>query len=359
MSPIPRPLSDFAQNRYLAYPHCNGFADGGAGLILGQIEEKSVSLWKYNLASGREVQLGLFPIAKEPPNKLFWFDVAFNVNQMIAVVDQSIWLFDLARPGTSREVYRAPRPHRLNSIPSITADGRQAVIGLHDDAGLHRALHLDLKTGAERVLFEHTWLANHFHFSPFDSNWIGYCHEGPALDISDRVWGWHPEHAPRGRCLFQQTSDRPPQKLCLGHERWSFHAVSVIVPAFGVSPTGPCGLYELFTDGRPARLISPGERDWHCDVSRDGRWAVVDTTGPHDAPGRGWENASDISDILLVDMETGRREFVARSHQHRFHPRHPHPTFSPDAATLFYNEAESDGSNNRIMAIPNPWKNNP
>ena len=126
--------------------------------------------------------------------------------------------------------------------------------------------------------------------------------------------------------------------------------------AYGVSPAGPRGLYEVFADDRPARLISPGERDYHCDVSRDGRWAVVDTTGPHDAPGCGWENALDICDILIVDMKTGRREFLARSRQYKFHPRHPHPVFSPDGSTIFYNEAESGGDHNRIMEVLNPWK---
>jgi hypothetical protein len=347
-------VTDFGENRYLAYPHSNGFADGGASLVIGQIEEKTVSLWKRHLASGKETRLGVFPVPGEPPRKVIWFDIAGDVNRMIAAVGDALWLFDLTTLDTPKVIYRAPAPYSLNSLSSITADGRQALVGLHLEGQSHKAVRVDLQAGGQRVVIEHPWFANHFHFSPADPNWIGYCHEGPTEGIPDRVWAFHPTHAPQGRCLFDQASAEPPKRLCVGHERWAFHAPSALAVAYGVSPAGPRGLYEVFVDGRPARLVSPGERDWHCDVSRDGRWAVVDTTGPHDAPGHGWQDARDISDILLVDMKTGTRQFLARSHQ-AMHPRHPHPVFSPDGATIFFNEAESGGARNRIVAVHNPW----
>ncbi len=92
-------------------------------------------------------------------------------------------------------------------------------------------------------------------------------------------------------------------------------------------------------------------------VTRDGRWAVVDTTGPWDRPGKSWENAEDISDIVLLDMKTGERHFLARSRQYMRHPRHPHPVFSPDGSTIFFNESSPDTTSNRVLRMPNPgWK---
>src|SRR4051812_49907286 len=122
MTTQPKPFTDFAANRYIGYPHTNGFADGGDSLVVGQIEESTVSLWKKARSSPDEIQLGRFPINKKPPNKLIWFDVALRANQMIASVNDSIWLFDLNVVDRPREIYRTPSPWVLDQLLSITAD---------------------------------------------------------------------------------------------------------------------------------------------------------------------------------------------------------------------------------------------
>jgi hypothetical protein len=351
-----KPFTDFDANRYIGYPHSNGFADSGQSLVVGQLESSAVSLWKMDRASLSSVHLGTFPISEPPPNKVIWFDVAADANQMIASANQSILQWDLNRIGPPIEVYRAEAPWLLDQLLSITADARQMVVSIrHRDHGVSRGVLVNLSTGKAETIIEVPWFANHFHFCPADPNWIGFAHEGPTEKIPDRTCVWHAMHAPQGRCVFDQASDDPATHLCVGHERWTHHDVSALTIGYGVSPAGPRGLYEVFADGRPARLISGGDRDFHCDVSRDGRFAVIDTTGPHDAPGKGWENAQDVSDIFIVDMTTGRRQFLARSHLN-LHPRHAHPVFTPDASMIFYNEAESGGDRNRIMQVPNPWK---
>jgi hypothetical protein len=131
----------------------------------------------------------------------------------------------------------------------------------------------------------------------------------------------------------------------------SRHDRSVLAIAYGVSPEGPRGLYEVFFSGRPARLISQGDRDWHCNLSPDGGWAVVDTTGPHDLPGRGWENAEGRSDVLLVEMATGRRELLAHTTLTK-HPWHPHPVFTPDGRGVVYSEARGDSGCVHLVTLP-------
>ncbi len=113
-------------------------------------------------------------------------------------------------------------------------------------------------------------------------------------------------------------------------------------------------MYQIFNDTRSPRLISEGNRDWHVSPSHCGRWLVIDTTGPHDAPGRGWENAADISDILLIDTATGSRQFLARSRLRNDCHLHPHPIFSPDGSTIFYNESAPDTTGHRVLSVSNP-----
>ena len=347
-SPTPRLLSDFAQNRYLTYPHANGFADGGKSILLGQLDETTISIWKIDLATGAENQLCSFALEPEP-EKLIWFDVALKSNQLAFIAEHSVWLMEIAKPESLRRLYRAPEGQTLSSLCSVTEDGKTVLCGLKTPE-IYAALRVNTASGHGEIVFLHTWYANHFHFCPHDESWIGYCHEGPTEKVHDRLWAWNAMLEPRGTCLFDQTK----QGLCFGHERWEFHQTATLAIAYGVSPGGPRGLYEAFPDGRPPRLVSEGDRDFHCGISRDGRWAAVDTTGPHDAPGKGWENASDISDVLLVDMHTGARHFLARSRQYMRHPRHPHPTFNLDGSAIFYNESSPDTTRNRVWMVANP-----
>jgi hypothetical protein len=213
---------------------------------------------------------------------------------------------------------------------------------------------VDTATGEASLIIEKSWWANHYHYCPHDEAWIGFCCEGETTTVPQRVWGYHAELAPAGKPLLDQHWETPGERMCVGHERWCFHDRSVVAVAYGQSAPGFGGIYEAFVDGRPSRQIGVSGRDWHVNVSRDGRWAVVDTTGPHDAPGRSWESAAQVSDVLVMDMTTGARQFVARSRQYR-HPSHPHPIFSPDGQWIFYNEADEALSRNRVMRVRNPW----
>ncbi|MER5365648.1 hypothetical protein [Streptomyces sp. NPDC002722] len=195
-----------------------------------------------------------------------------------------------------------------------------------------------------------TWRSHQFH-SPYDESWLTFAHEGPSREIPDRIWARHPVRAPEGRCVFDQAAEGGT--LAVGHERWMFHDLGALVCAYGESEAGPRGLYALHPDGRPARLVSAGERDWHCDISRDGRRAVVDTSGPLDAPGRGWQNAGQVSDVVLVDMATGARTLLARTAADR-HPRHPHPVFTPDGTAVLHNHGDPSTGEVAVARVPLP-----
>jgi hypothetical protein len=229
----------------------------------------------------------------------------------------------------------------FDGLVSISPDGaRIAAIEVRGDN--RTLLLIDAQSGAvehSTALHGH---ANHVQLSPADPTWAGFSHEGPAGSIADRMWGVHPHLAPHGISLFDQRalSSDAGTPLQAGHERWMFHRPGAIIVAYGEGPA-PRGVWEVPLDAEP-RLISAGDRDWHCGISRDGTRVVVDTTGPADAPGKGWAEAGDRSSIVVIDAATGARTVIAET---RFapHPFHPHPAFTPDGTQVVHNHIDQQG----------------
>ncbi len=353
-------LTEISSNDHLPYPHSNGFADGGRSLVLGRFGQAEISLVKRNLETGKEFILASFA-SSELLGKGKWFgaedrlwvDVAEKTNVAVTVAQNTVWIYDLNQSGPARKLFAAPEDYSLHALPGITMDGTRVVVVAHQ-LGRSVAWLIDVASGENHSFFESDWAADHFHFCPHDENWIGFSHEGACDLIPDRMWGWHRTLAPQGKAIFDQRSEDPQRLLCVGHERWCYHDTSALAVAYGVSPSGPRGLYEIFPDGRLSRLVSPGDRDWHCNVSRDGRWAVVDTTGPHDLPGKGWEGVHGESDVLLVDMQTGVRTFLAHSRSGKGQA-HPHPVFSPDGRWIYFNNTNLAGDAVWIEKVGNPF----
>ncbi|HLL87918.1 MAG TPA: hypothetical protein VK324_01310 [Tepidisphaeraceae bacterium] len=334
------------ESAYITYPHCNGFF--GRDVVVGSFAGDVGRLVAKSLdaAGGAGRELAAFEAAKP-----VWFDVAPSPAVAVAVAGGTVWLADLRGGRVPRALYRAQGGQRLSDLACITADGRRVVFTARDaDSDHSRGVVVDTISGEATVVVEHDWHANHFHFCPHDEAWVGYCHEG-ATEVPDRLWAWHATHAPRGRCLFDQRANAadPSRPLYVGHERFGFARTSTYVVAYGVSPGGPRGLWEVFPDpGRPPRLVSGGDGDWHCDVSRDGRLAVVDTAGPHDLPGVGPVDGSAGSDIILIDTATGARRHLGRA-KVLSHPYHPHPVFTPDGSAVLFNSATT-GDHGRVRS---------
>ncbi len=358
---IPLPCTPIRAQRtcapwtWVTYPHCNGFNADGTALVLGRFDGTDTVLLRHELTTGREDELARFPVEGTAPVAR-WFDISLRSDRLVVWVDDRILVRDLAGDAPFRDVYRAGTDWLLHrsDIPSIRADGKRLLVretrADGSPCGLTRVRELDLDSGRITDLFAHDWHCNHMHYCPADETWIGYSHEGPTHTIPDRVWGWHHSQAPRGRCCFDQASDTPGVPLCVGHERWMFHVPGAIAVAYGVSPHGPRGLWEVRIDGRPPRLVSAGERDWHVNIDPTGTRAVLDTTGSLDCAGSGWDNTDDRSDILLVEMASGARSWLARTHEagRRFpqrmrHPFHAHPAFGPDGRTVVFNDYTADG----------------
>lgn len=343
-SQLPAVPSDrfIARDVYAAYPHCNAFFDGGRRMIVGDASAPRLLVVDVEPDATPELLLDLRPLG-DGGGRLLWFDVAVNAPTLAAAWSDTVIALDLrdTHPAPT-VVYTAGSGAQIDGLVSINAQGTKvAAIEIRDDD--RSLLVIDLASGEVDRRLSVAWWANHVQFSPADDQWIGFAHEGASTEVDDRVWGSHPALAPVGRPLADQAAlsseDRP---LALGHERWMFHRAAAIVVAYGDGPS-PRGVWELPTDDRAPRLLSAGERDWHCGISRDGTRIIVDTTGPVETPGIGWTDAGDRSTLVLIDVADGSRRTLTET---RFlpHPFHPHPAFTPDGTQIVFNRVDSDGT---------------
>ena len=328
---------------HLTYPHCNGFLEGGERVALTRYDPDAVRIVsvRWRDADRDERILHVLPLAATGGQNLQWLDIARDTDRLALVNNNVLLAADAG--GALEPVWRPPAGLIPDHLVSLTPDGERIALGAAaEDGSVYSVWEVEVSTGAATCLLEKTWWANHVTRSPFDERWIAFSHEGTATQTPDRVWALHPDKAPNGVCVLDQyaVSDAPGVFVAVGHERWAHHDLAVLAVAYGDSVAGPRGLYLAYPDGRPPRLVAAGERYWHCDISRDGRFAVVDTTGPSDRPGRGWQDADGVSDVLLVDLAGGGGGGGARRIARTTgpgHPWHPHPVFSPDGSAVFYN----------------------
>ena len=345
-------LTDFSDGCYLAYPHTNGFMQDGR-LVVGRVRPGFVDLEVLDPHTRNLVPLKSFPEEElQESEKFLWFDVALDDDRVAVCAGNWVYCLNPSKTGLGVVKYRHRNqfPPPGGQLPSIRRDGLSILFECRESRR-YRMNRLDLDSDQVRCVVEFEWLANHFQYSPFDPGWIGVAHEGATETVNDRVWAVHSGEAALGKCLFDQTGSG----LYLGHERWCFDRLSCLVVAYGESPGGPRGVYECFPRSGEMHLVSEGDRDWHVNVSVDGRWVVVDTTGPSDRAGRGWQDAGQVSDILVICRRSGERRFLARVGRAKCHPRHPHPAFSRDGSWIYFNDADPIGKGNRVCRMRNPF----
>lgn len=338
---------------YFAYTHANAFLPDGRTHVVARPENGGITFLSFDPQTGQERSLGALKKVD------LYYSLSEDGRTLAETDGQRLLAWEVGSKNEPRVLFRDPEGEEGKwaiNVSDISADGRSFVAMrrfrgtkpykvLPDGRGLqYQLLHHDLRAGRSEFVMETPWWLNHVHFSPKNPEWISMAHEGDADKVPDRLWAWHARKAPEGSMLFAQTgADGLP--LYVGHERACFHRESCLFIAFGSSPSASTGLYEVDFDGKH-RLISAGDRDWHCNISRDGRWAVVDTTGPHDAPGRGWADAGRTSDIVAINLRSGARAFLHRS-THSKHPYHPHPHISPDGRWVVFNDSDT----RRTMAL--------
>jgi hypothetical protein len=263
-----------------------------------------------------------------------YYDIAES-RRLLAVSDtSSLWTVDLAQTTpTIRKLYTPPAGQSLDDLVSIRSDASTILAAFRPTGANHptTVVRIRVSDGAATTLFTKYFRANHLQYSPNNSAWFGFARD---QGNRDRVWGWHQTIAPVGKLLWNQKSATGGD-LLVGHEVWCRHDLSLLVVAYPASPGMPRGLYQVRPDGT-SRVVRASDNYVHCNVSRDGRFAVVDTT---------------TGGIVVIDMagQTPPRELADT--RIAPHPRHPHPHFTPDGTKIIYNDTNS-ANQIRVAMVP-------
>jgi hypothetical protein len=206
-----------------------------------------------------------------------YYDIAEDRGLLAASDTTSLWTIDLTRAAAApRRLYTPPPGNSLDDLVSVRHDA-STVLAAYRPTGANSpttVVRVRVGDGAATRLFSKNFRANHLQHSPHDPAWFGFARD---QGNRDRVWGYHPSAAPGGRLLWDQRSPSGGE-LLVGHEVWCRHDLSVLVVAYPASPGSPRGLYQVRPDGT-SRLVQSSDDYRHCNVRRDGRFAVVDTRG--------------------------------------------------------------------------------
>jgi len=349
-SPLIKSIVRSPENTYFTYPHSNGFLADGTPVFASPTGDNGTAI--DFIAFNPDNPNSARKIAHVTKARAYYC-ISKNNLMVLSKTDGSVAVLDLtlkSGPGkdmTPRQIFHEDG-WTIAGDNDISVDGKHVVItrGLYDknkQALDCRMDVIDTATGEVKNIVKN-WQVDHAHFSPFDPSWISFCDIRP--NNRDRMWVWNETQAPSGRHLFNQTFP-DGRYYTVGHERAMFHKPALLTVAYGSHSTAlPRGLFEVGFDGS-VRLVSESNRDLHCNVSRDGRWAVVSLQGTYDPSGArangNWLNTGlgyGFSDVMLVNMRSGARQFLYRgTNATSGQPYEVQPSISPDGRWVLLKDA--------------------
>jgi hypothetical protein len=315
---------------FFAYPHHNGFYNGLP--VLGKpIGGGSQQLIQYNPETEQETVLATLD---GMTRSFSYYDIAENGMAVMWGTDTTVTVADLTGQTANRVIYTAPAGCVLH-MPTINPAGTKVTVTVGkgpDPAWDYSLVEIDIESGVASTLTTKNFQINHAQYSPFDPDWICF-----SMNAGDphRTWMWHPVEAPGGKKIFDpQTGAGNGLGLNVGHERPMFNKAALVTCAYITSNGTPKGLYEVGFDNT-IRNIYTGD-SLHCNISRDGKWAVFDTIGD-------WVRG----DVVVVNFATGAAQVLMEGVAYTVHPYHVHPHISPDGNWIIYN----DNNTRKVMFI--------
>ena len=339
-SPLVRRIVRSPPNTYFTYPHSNGFLpDGRAVLASPPADKPGLDFLAFDPETG-----DIEPLTYVRNTRMY-YSISDN-GLMLLSEREGAAVVDLNVKGAKAEQILHEKNWTTHGDNDISPDGQWALLtrSRHITPKNYRTDMIEIATGRIKTIAAPGYSMDHAHFSPYDPSWIAYCANRESRD-PERMWVWHAEHAPRGRNIFKQRQLNG-MFFHIGHERAMFHKPAMLTIAYGTSSATPRGLYEVGFDGK-VRLVSQSNRDLHCNISRDGTWAVVSLQGPYDPdnrrPSSDWLNSEGsygFTDVVIVSMQTGARTFLHRgTNAAKGQPYEVQPSISPNGQWVLMKDA--------------------
>ncbi|EIP98975.1 hypothetical protein OpiT1DRAFT_03477 [Opitutaceae bacterium TAV1] len=332
-SPFVKRAVNTPAGTYFTYPHSNGFwrsdpAWDANTIVVGRESEGSnvLSLVEFDPATGNHRAVG----ASENTNMFYSITRDGRALASTKRGNNSLVLLDLTGRQPDRVLMTAPAGTQISHGADILEDGSKAVFALWNwGAKEFKLQEIDVATGSVTTCMTASWTINHAHYHPFDPGWISLCNEvgNDPIRPMDRIWAWHATLAPQGKRVFDPV-DAQGRPIYITHERAMYHKLGVIADVISPSPGEPRGLYEVGYDGT-RRVIAEGKGYQHCNISRDGRWAVADVVNQDDRV---------TMETVLINFKTGKKEILYAGRATK-HPWHAHPHISPDGKWVILNDS--------------------
>ncbi len=206
---------------------------------------------------------------------------------------------------------------------------------------------MDLKTGEISMILDADFRIGHIQTNLFKSGEITYCHETGG-DAPQRMW-FCTADGKINRPLYKETPLDWVTHETFANENYVYFCLVGFSNELRKQATGIVrinlrtddieflGQADIDKDYSPNSNIK-GRGFWHCNASRDGKWAIGDTYA---------------GNIWLINIATGERHLLV-SHI-PMSPDHGHPYISPDnKRVLFQSGYLSKGERIQLMMVNIP-----
>lgn len=216
----------------------------------------------------------------------------------------------------------------------LTADGKYASAFItHEDTETPSEFYrINIATGEIEKICEKTfekplYLANHLMISPTDKDMFFFAHEGNTRYVSNRLWLYNSKTEKSWNIAKQKLNQNGDLGDCFGHEMWAADGKGIYFVKYCCSPEKPTGICYADIQTGNYELLYSKFKYWHVGVSQDGKFLTADTQ-------YNWELG--LSEVVVIDTETGEEFVVDMPHMTGVHPCHPHPQLSPDNKKIIY-----------------------
>ena len=226
-------LTDYLCHSYHFYFTNEDLWDNKKQMLIASHRNNSHNLYSVNLDTGETRQLTDFPSGAKPNFQCA--EVSLTRNECYFSLDNKLIIALDLDTCEQRTLYKIPQGYNAGML-NITADGKficlETAQDLSDKIRMNTAngyigfreysaarphcqiIAIDVDDASSRVIYEENFWLGHVNTSPTLADKLTFCHEGPWVDIEQRMWLLD-INTGKANPLRQQVPDE-----ALGHEYW-------------------------------------------------------------------------------------------------------------------------------------------